>query len=339
MRDRHSDEIRIAIMTVTIVTGVIVFGIASYMLVEGWSFSDALYQTTLTISTVGFQEVHELSQGGRIVTMLLILFAISLFGYFFSRFVTVMVEGRLRTFLKGRKMEQQIARLRNHFIICGYGRMGRQVALEFREAGIPFVVIDTNPATFEREDMDGILWLVGDACREEDLEHCGIAHAQGLVSVLAEDQHNVYAVLTARGLNADIRIVTRATEDESESKLLRAGADHVISPFKIGGSRIASMMLQDSLSQFLDGLKRAEEFRLTMVEVSVTPGSPLDGTTIRNSGITDIADSIIVGLRRAGQDLMIRPNVDMALAGGDQLIVMGRLDAIRKVEGLAAVSA
>lgn len=332
----HKDEIRILVLTVIVVLGVFAFGISGYMLIEGWTFYESLYQTAITISTVGFAEVHPLSDGGRAVTILLILFAISLFGYFFSRFVTVMVEGRIRSFLKGRKMEKQIAKLRDHYIICGFGRMGKQIAIEFKQADVPFVVMDNSPAAFEREDMDGILWIVGDACREEDLELCRIRDAIGLVSVLAEDQHNVYAVLTARGLNENLRIITRATEFESESKLKRAGADHVISPFRIGGSRIASIMLRPSISHFLDGLKRAEEIRLTMVEVQVAEDSGLVGMTIRDSGITDIEESIIIGLRHGNETIRIRPSVDTVLNPGDQLIVMGRLDAIQRVDSLVS---
>lgn len=334
MQRNNSDELRIVVLTFLIMVSIIGLGIIGFMLVEGWNFMDALYQTVITISTVGFGEVHPLSTGGRIVTMFLILFAISLFGYFFSRFVTVMVEGRIRTFLKGRKMEQNIEKLRDHFIICGYGRMGSQVALEFQQAGVPFVVIDFNPAAFDRDEAKKILHIIGDACREEDLERCRIADARGLVCVLAEDQHNVYAVLTARGMNAKLRIITRATDHGSERKLKRAGADHVISPFIIGGSRIASIMLRPSIAHFLDGLKRAEEIQLTMVEVEVAAESRLAGVSIRDSGITGIAESIIIGLRHKGESLTIRPPVETILNAGDQLIVMGRLDAIQQVDSL-----
>lgn len=332
MNSRHRDELSVILLTVIIVIGIFSFGIAGYMLVERWNFSDAFYQTAITISTVGFGEVHPLSGWGRIITIFLIMFSITLFGYFFSKFVTIMVEGQIRNFFKGRKMEKQIAKLHDHFIICGFGRMGNQVALEFKEAGVHFVVMDKNPASFDREEANGLLWIVGDACREEDLELCRISHARGLVSVLDEDQHNVYAVLTARGMNPKLRIVTRATEFESESKLRRAGADHVISPFRIGGSRIASTMLRPSISHFLDGLKRAEEIRLTMIEVEVQQNSVMVGKTIRESGITDIEDSIIIGLRHASEAIRIRPPVDTILDVGDQLIIMGRLDAIDRLD-------
>lgn len=334
MKRNTSDELRIVLLTFIIMAGIILFGVSGYMIIEHWSFFDAFYQTVITVSTVGFAEIQTMSTGGRIITICLIIFAITLFGYFFSKFITVMVEGRIRTILKGRKMERRIAKLRDHFIICGYGRMGSQIALEFREAGVPFVVMDSNPGAFEHDGVDGLLWITGNACREEDLEQCRIREARGLVSVLAEDQHNVYAVLTARGMNANLHIVTRATEFESESKLLRAGADHVISPFRIGGSRIASIMLRPSISHFLDGLKQAEEIRLTMVEVEIAGDSHLVGKTIRDSGVTGISDSIIVGLRGRDAPIRIRPPLDTVFSSGDQLIVMGRLDAIRRVESL-----
>jgi voltage-gated potassium channel len=336
MHHKSGDEFRIIILTFILMMSIILLGIGGFMLVEGWPFMDALFMTVTTISTVGFGEVHPLSVGGRIVTMFLILFAIALFGYFFSKIVTVMVEGRIRSFIKGRKMEQQIENLKDHFIICGYGRMGSQVAAEFQQSGVPFVVIDSNPSSFEREEARGILHIIGDACREEDLERCRIVDARGLVCVLAEDQHNVYAVLTARGMNAKLHIVTRAIERGSENKLKRAGADHVISPFIIGGSRIASIMLRPSVAHFLDGLRRAEEIQLTMVEVEVASGSRLVGVSIRDSGITGISESIIIGLRHKGTSLTIRPPVETVFEAGDQLIVMGRLDAIQKVDRLVS---
>lgn len=332
MRSIGTGELRIVILTAVVGLTIVTFGIAGYMLVEDWDFMDALYQTVMTISTVGFMEVHPMSQGGRIVTMLLIFFAITLLAYFFSKFVTLMVEGQLRAILRGRNMDKKIGKLRDHFIICGYGKMGSQIALEFKEAEVPFVVMDVKPELFERENPDGLLWVVGDASREENLELCGIMHARGLVSVLAEDEDNIYAVLTARGMNPNLRIVTRANEYESERKLKRAGADHVISPFRIGGSRIASVMLRPSISHFLDGLARAEEIRLTLVEVEIKAGSHLVGTSIRDSGVTDLQETIIVGLRRAGTSLMIRPPIESVLEAGDQLVIMGRLDAIKRVD-------
>jgi len=327
-----SDEFRIITITVFVCLGIMAFGVVGYMFVEGWDFVDSLYQTVITISTVGFGEVHPMSQGGRVITIFLILFAISLLGYFFSKFVTIMVEGRLTALLRGRNMEKKIAKLKDHFIICGHGKMGSQIAFEFRQAKVPFVVMDINPVLFEREETKEFLWIAGNASREEDLERCGIGRARGLVSVLSEDQDNIYAVLTARGLNPNLRIVTRANEEETESKLKRAGADHIISPFKIGGSRIASIMLRPSINHFLDGLARAEEIRLSLVEVEVREGSHLAGKTIRDTGITEIAESIIVGIRRNGASISIRPSVDTVLGIGDQLVLMGQIDALQRID-------
>ena len=210
--------------------------------------------------------------------------------------------------------------------------MGRQVASEFQQANVPYVVIDKNSVVFERELNQNMLYIVGDANRDEDLELCGIRHARGFVSVLTEDQDNVYAVLTARGLNPDIRIVTRANEIESEGKLRRAGANQVIYPFQIGGSRIASTLLRPSITHFLDGLAKAEEIRLTLIEIEIKEGSLLDGKTIFDTGITDVSESIIVGLRRSGQPIEIRPSLKTQLQIGDQIVLMGQLDAMNRVD-------
>ena len=328
----QSEELTIAVLTFVMGIAIIGFGIAGYMVFAGWSFGDALYQTAITISTVGFNEVRPLTPAGRIVTLLLIAFSFTLLGYFFSKFVTLMVEGRINTLLRGRKMEKSIARLNDHFIICGFGKMGIQVAFEFMQANVPFVVMDSDPESFNRQGFEGLLWITGDATREEDLDRCGIARARGLVSVLSEDRDNIYVVLTARGLNTNIRIITRAQEYESEKKLRRAGADYIVSPFKIGGSRIASMMLRPSITHFLDGFARAEEIRLTLVEVEVDEDSHIKGQAIGESGIADLPDTVVVALRRPEIPMRIDPPRETVLAPGDQIILMGRLDAINKLE-------
>ena len=335
MKPIKTDEFRVIILTVLVAIGIISFSVFGYMILEGWSFLDSLYQTIITISTVGFMEVHPISTGGRIITIVIIILAITLLAYFFSHFVTIMVEGRINTLLRGRKMEKQISRLKEHFIILGFGKMGSQVYFEFKQAEVPYVIMDKDPAVFEHENNDGMLWMVGDATREEDLLRCGIKRARGLICVLSEDQDNVYAILTARGLNSDIRIITRANEYESERKLKRAGADHVVSPFKIGGSRIASVMLRPSITHFLDGLARAEEIRLTLVEIEILEDSLLHGKTILDTGITDISESIIVGLRRPGEPIKIRPSISTKLLVGDQLVLMGQLEALNRIDLVA----
>ncbi len=335
MKLLKTDEVRVITLTIIVVLGIISFSVFGYMILEGWGFLDSLYQTIITISTVGFTEVHPISTSGRITTIITILLAITLLTYFFSHFVTIMVEGRINTLLRGRKMEKQINRLRDHFIILGFGKMGNQVAFEFGQAEVAYVIMDKDPAVFEHENTDGLLWMVGDATREEDILRCGIKHARGLICVLRNDQDNVYAILTARGLNADIRIITRANEYESERKLKRAGADHVVSPFKIGGSRIASVMLRPSITHFMDGLARAEEIRLTLVEIEISEDSVLVGKTIVDTGIIDISESIIIGLRRPTEPIIIRPPINTKLLPGDQLVLMGQLDALNKIDILS----
>ena len=334
MKLHKTEEVRTILKSTIVIIGILAYGVLGFMIIEGWNFIDSLYQVVITISTVGFTEVHEISEVGRIHTILLIIIALSLLGYFFSRFVTIMVEGQINTLLRGRKMEKKISKLKDHYIICGYGKMGSQVAYEFNLSKVPFVVMDKNPEIFLTDETPGLLYLVGDASREEDLERCGIREAKGLISVLTEDQDNVYTILTALGIKSDIRIITRATDIQSEKKLKRAGATHVVSPFKIGGSRIASIMLRPSITHFLDGLAKAEEIRLTLVEVEVMENSALAGRTIRDTGITDISESIIVGLRRPGDPIRIRPSINTELKVGDQLVLMGRLDAIQSVDDI-----
>ncbi len=334
MKLNENEEVRIVIVSLCLALGIMAFSVSGYMLLEKWSFMDAFYQTVITISTVGFSEIAPLTHGGRIITIAVIFFSITLLTYFFSQFITIMVEGRINTLLRGKKMEKRIGMLKDHYIICGFGRMGRQVCFEFKQSKVPFVVLDKDPVAFENNDIDGILWITGDATREETLQRCGIDRAKGLVSVLSHDQNNVYVVLTARGLNASIRIVTRAIEYESEKKMKRAGADYVVSPFRIGGSRIASIMLRPSITHFMDGLARAEEIRLTLVELEVVNNSFLEGKTIQDTGILEISESILIGLRRTDESMKIRPSMDTVLRQGDQLVLMGQLEAINRLEML-----
>ncbi len=332
MKINKHEEVRIVVVSLCLALGIMAFSVAGYMFLEEWSFMDALYQTVITISTVGFSEVSPLTHGGRIMTIVVIFLSITLLAYFFSQFITIMVEGRINTLLRGKKMEKKISMLKDHYIICGFGKMGSQVCFEFKQSDVPFVVLDKDPLAFEKTNTDEILWITGDATREEALERCGIDRAKGLVSVLSRDENNVYVVLTARGLNSRIRIVTRAIEYESEKKMKRAGADYVVSPFKIGGSRIASVMLRPSITHFMDGLARAEEIRLTLVELEVVNNSDLQGKTIKDTGILDISESIVIGLRRTDEPMKIRPSMDTVLRQGDQLVLMGKLDAINRLE-------
>lgn len=334
MKLNEDEEVRIIIVSLSLALGIMAFSVSGYMLLEKWSFMDAFYQTVITISTVGFSEIIPLTHGGRIITIVVIFLSITLLTYFFSQFITIMVEGRINTLLRGKKMERRIGMLKNHYIICGFGRMGRQVCFEFKQSKVPFVALDKDPIAFENNDIDGILWITGDATREETLERCGIDRAKGLVSVLSHDENNVYVVLTARGLNSSIRIVTRAIEYESEKKMKRAGADYVVSPFIIGGSRMASIMLRPSITHFMDGLARAEEIRLTLVELEVVNNSFLEGKTIEDTGILEISESIVIGLRRTDESMKIRPSMDTVLRQGDQLVLMGQLEAINRLEML-----
>ncbi len=227
-------------------------GTLGYSWVEGWSVAESLYMTVITITTVGYGEVRTLSPQGRQFTILLIVFSVVTAGYSVTTLLGFIFEGQIVQLMRGRRMERAISRLSDHYIICGCGVVGKQVALEFRQAGVPFVIVERDPEHSELGRDESVLFVKGDADDDETLIEAGIEQAKGLVSALRQDGGNVFVVLTARQLNPSLMIVARAAEEQTVGKLLRAGADRVISPYQIAGRRMASVILRPSVMNFLD---------------------------------------------------------------------------------------
>ena len=244
-------------------------GTAGYMIIEGWRFLDAFYMTIITIGTVGFQEVHPLSDSGKIFTILLIIFGVSVLGYAVSKLVQTMFEGQFQRFLGRKKVEKSIDKLRDHYIVCGYGRIGSLICREFAAKPIPFVVVENSLAVLERLEEDKVLFLRGNATEDETLLRAGIKRAKGLVSVVTSDTENVYITLTARGLNPELYILARSGESGSDIKLKRAGANKVVSPYHIGGSRMAQAILRPNVVDFIEIATGREHMDLQMEEIFI----------------------------------------------------------------------
>ncbi len=316
---------------------VICGGILGYTTLEGWSLLDAIYMTVITLATVGYGEIHPLSSQGRIFTMGLILSGIGIIGYGMSVFAAFIVDGELGRLMKRRKMQKQIQKLSNHFIICGAGDTGRWIVEEFLKTKIPFVVIEKDHTTLEMLKNQGVLQCIeGDATKDAVLLEAGIERARGLVSALHTDKDNVFVVLTARALNPHLKIVSRVVEEESEKKLLAAGAHKVVSPNFIGGLRMASLLIRPAVVDFLDTMLREGDGTLRLEEIEVPPHSSLSGKTLGEAQIPQKTGLIVIAIKnRQEGKYTYNPKPSTHIQKGDILIVMGEPEQIDKLRKLA----
>jgi len=330
---REEDQIRsrvifsVALLVLTISTGT-----AGYTLIEGWELFDAFYMTVITLSTVGYQETHSLSTAGRLFTIFLVFTGLGVVAYTANYGIRFILEGEIQQVLGRRKMEKRIKENNNHYIVCGYGRMGRIVCRELRSGHIPFVVIESEDMVINADD--DIPFIRGDATRDENLRLAGIERARGLVSVLSTDAHNLYVVLSARGLNEKLQIVARANEDDAEQKLLRAGADRVVSPYHIGGLRMAHSIIKPSIVDFLEVATTSGNIELQMEEVPIAKKSRLPRTSIIEAGIGKDLGIIIVAIKREG-NMLFNPTGKTVIKTGDILIALGESGKMKKLEELA----
>lgn len=312
----------------------VTLGTAGYMSIEGWRFLDALYMTVITLATIGFQEMHPLSDSARIFTMLLIVFGVSVLGYSVGMLAQVMFEGQLQRFLGRKKVEKSIQELKDHYIVCGYGRIGALICKEFAAKPIPFVVVESNPAVLERLEEDGVLFLRGNATEDETLMKAGIKRAKGVVSVVTSDTENVYITLTARGLNPDLFILARSGEPGSDIKLKRAGATKVISPYQIGGSRMAQAILRPNVVDFIEIATGRGHLDLQMEEILIPERSPFIGQNLKDAGFRRDTGVIIVGIVKPQGKMVFNPGSGNVLEVQDTLIVLGQPSEIAKLENM-----
>ncbi len=310
---------------------VIAAGTAGYSLLEGWGFLDSLYMTVITITTVGYGEIHPLDVPGRVFTIFLIFFGLGIILYILNTGAKIIIEGEFAQLLGRRKLEKRIRRLKSHYIICGYGRMGRIISREFQAYGTEFVVIEKEAALLEA-DLEGVLFIRGDATRDEVLREAGIEHAAGLVSALPTDAENLYVVLTAKGLNPQLTVVARAGEEGSEQKLLRAGADRVVSPYYIGGLRIAHTILKPNVVDFIEFATKSGNLELQLEEVRIGPDSGLVGQTLDQCGLGRDLGIIVVGMRDSRNGMKFNPTSRSVLSAGTVLIALGESSKLKVLE-------
>jgi voltage-gated potassium channel len=327
-------ELRQKLLLALFLLGCIIsFGTLGYMFIEGWDLLDSLYMTIITLASVGYKEVHELSFNGKIFTIVFIIGGVGTVAYALTAGVKIILEGELQDVFGRRRLEKRIKELKNHYIICGYGRMGKIICRELREKHQKFVVIEKGPDfTAATED---ILIIQGDATRDEALKEAGIDKARGLISVLPTDAENLFVVLSARGLNASLSIVARAGEEGSEKKLLRAGADKVVSPYHIGGLRIAHTILKPAVVDFIEFATKSGNMDLQMEEISIQEASQLSGLTLDECGIGRELGIIIVAIKKADTDLKFNPTFRSTIHAGDTLIALGEISKLKVLEDMA----
>lgn len=328
------DPVRHLKISMTVLLLLVSAGTAGYMTIEKWSFIDALYMTVITLGTVGFKEVHDLSDPAKIFTMALIVFGVSVLGYIVGSLAQIMFEGQIQRVMGRLKVEKMIDKLNGHYIICGYGRIGSLICKEFKANDLPFVIVEKSPDTAERLDEDGYLYMKGDATLDETLLRAGIKRAKGLISVVTSDTENVYITLTARGLNPDLYILARSGEEGSDIKLKRAGANKVVSPYIIGGTRMAQSILRPNVVDFIEIATGSEHIDLQMEEISIPHHSAFAGETLVSSGFRKETGVIIIGIKKAHGKMVFNPHSQAKIEGGDTLIVLGEPTAIVKLEDL-----
>jgi voltage-gated potassium channel len=315
----------------------VVIGTAGYMLIEGQSFGDSLYMAAITLTAVGYEEVWELTPNGRIFTMVLLLGGISWMGLWFASLTSLIVELDLQDVLRRRRSMRDIANMKDHVIVCGAGRTGRQVAQELESSGHAYAVIERDPKRVERlrEYVPDAHVIEGDATHDQVLVAAGLIRAKGLITCLSADTDNLFVCLSARDMAAKVTIVARAYEEESIDKLYRAGADQVVSPNVSSAIRMASVLLRPSVVSFVDIATRSSEFALRMEQVSVREGSSLAGHTLAESQIPQETGLIVIAIGKrehVGHDFVFNPTAGTRLEPGDDIIVLGDQAQIEKLK-------
>ncbi len=326
-------QLQLALLSLLTLVGV---GTLGYVLIEGMSWIDALYMTIITLTTVGFGEVQPLSPRGRLFTIGLIVVGVGLAAWALRSAVEIMLGDRFWLTVTQRRMKGRLASLRDHYIVCGYGRMGHQIVRDLRARREPFVVIDSSSQVAEEMLEQGILHIFGDATNDSVLKQAGVQRARGLVAVLDTDADNVLVVLTARGLNPNLLIVARASNEVAEDKLRRAGADRVVSPYVIGGHRLALALVQPVVHDFLNHVfhigESQEAHNVEIGEVHVKKGSPLAGQTLVECDLRKLYHLTVIAVQELDGTFIFTPDASYRIREGETLIVIGPPESIYALE-------
>jgi voltage-gated potassium channel len=315
-----------------LLVGVVVVGTAGFMLLEDYTFLDAVYMTIITISTVGYGEVRELDSTGHVFVILLIVMGIMVVGYTLTALGRAVVEGSIQRIVGRRRMMREIGSMKGHVIVCGHGRVGRTICEELQAAHVPFVVIDRDPERAEILESKGYRVVLGDATEDEILLAAGVLNARGLITVASRDVDNLYITLSARemcaGENPGLLIISRASDTRELRKIRLAGADQVISPYSIGGVRIAQAVLRPAVYETIDLLTRSGEMELSLEDVTLREGCTLAGKALRDTSIRSEFNLIIIGVKKPNGTVVFNPGPEQVLDVGDELIMLGHREQL-----------
>ena len=313
---------------------ILLIGTAGYMQIEGWRFLDSLYMTIITITTVGFREVGDVSGAGRLFTIFIIFTGMGIIAYIVGMTAQAMVDLQVRSIIGRRKLGLKIRSIKDHFLICGFGRIGKVICHELKAHEIPMVVIDNDPETRQILEGEGIPFINDDATNEDVLIEAGVERAKGLISVVASDSDNLFITMTARGLNPGAFILVRADEEKTEKKLMRAGANKVFLPYLIGGQKMAQSITKPAVTDFLEFTVHNRDMGLEMEELLVSEGSRLNGVTLVDSGIRRDMDVIFVAIRKKSGEMRFNPSSETRIEAGDTLISLGKSTDLQRLAAI-----
>ena len=322
------------ILTVLLAICLVALGTAGYVLIEDWPILDSLYMTVITLSTIGYGEVNPVSQTGRIFTLILIVMGVGFFLYVIGNVVQFLVEGRIRLILGRHKLDKQINQLNRHYIVCGYGRMGRAFCRYLIQKGLKFVVLEKSTDRVPVLNTDHVLYLTGEATIEENLLKAGIKRASNLIATLGTDADNVLLVLLAKGLNPNLYVVARASQNASKKPLDTAGADVVVSPFDIGARRMAHAILRPNVIRFLEYAFADESTDIHIEELPVSENSKLVDVTLKDSGVSHSHNLIILSITHKDGSMVFNPSADTKIRVGERVIAVGKMRDLKRMEEL-----
>ena len=319
------------VISIALLTLIIILGTLGYMIIEGWDLLDSFYMTSITIAAVGYREVHEISGIGRLFTIFVIFSGVGFTLYVVAAVVQFMVEGRIRVIMGRRRLDRKINRMKNHYIVCGYGRIGKVLCRDLERASMDIVVIERNPDLVPIMDQDGIHYISGEATQEDNLRKAGIERAKGLIAVLGTDTENVFLVLTARQLAPELQIIARASQEDAKSKLKMAGANSVESPYEMGAVSMAQHIIRPTVTSFLDLAFEHKRKDIQMEEIPVSESSELVNVMLKDSGIRQRFNLIIIAVKKPDGEMMFNPSFEAVIQPNDTVIAVGEVDNLEKL--------
>ncbi|MGH9720891.1 MAG: potassium channel family protein [Bryobacteraceae bacterium] len=317
-----------------LLSATLLIGTVGYTVIEHWPAFDAFYMTLITMTTVGYQEIRPLSRTGRVFNSFVIFIGVTTMYFAIGVMTQTIIELELGEFFGKRKIKRMIEQLRDHFIVCGFGRVGRSTATELQRAGVPFLVVDRSEDRVERAIQSGMLAVLADASRDEALRDAGVERARGLVSALASDADNLFVILSARALNPKLQLAARAVEEEAEQKMRRAGADVVFAPYTMTGYRLAQAMVRPHVHEFLDFTTQNLGMNVAIEQVRVS--KEFGSRSIQDMQLRRDLGVIVLAIRKADTQMLFNPPADAVISAGDHLIVMGEPEKLRRLENLLA---